>query len=171
MSLVLEFHDYIDGEFLLALMEKHRLLPDTAAHNPALLKLFAESSRCVSIRDETEYKVFLLETPINPGVIDLTCFILDRDVIKRRGEIESFQEELRAHWFSNGVRRVQGYIPITRKNTKRLFVFLGFIQETRDCGLRNLFKINGREESCIAMGLLPNDPIRTNDFKAEVMNA
>jgi hypothetical protein len=172
MSLAIEFHNDIDPSFVLAMMEKHRLLPDAMRANPATIAAFANASACIAITDDEDYKAFILETVLAEGVMDLTAFVLDREIIKKRGEIESFQYILRDKWFGSGeIRRIQTYIPITRKNTKRLFVYLGFIQETRDCGLRSLLKINGKEESCVAMGLLPGDPIRENVVQAEVIHA
>lgn len=165
MSLLsIQRFDKVSPEFLFELMSKQRLLPDTIANNPPVLVSIAENSKLTLIQDDESDKVLFLETRKARGILDLFVFIIDREVMKQKDEISALQKELREIWFatsSNDVRRVQAFVPVSRKNTKRLLLALGFVQETRDCGLRELLRFGPKVESSVVMGLLPSDPYRT----------
>lgn len=163
MSLTIQRFERVQPEFLFELMSKQRLLPDVITRNPPLLVNIAQNSKVTLVQGGGEDKILFLETAKAPEVLDLFVFIVDREVMKQKEDISALQTELREIWFEpvyHRARRVQSFVPASRKNTKRLLLALGFVQETRDCGLRELLKFGPKLEASIVMGLLPSDPYR-----------
>ena len=160
MSLVVTRHNGIRPDFLFEMMEKQRLLPEWVSINPSSIVDLANRCKVNTISEDEIIYAMMIEFIVMPGVKDLLVFVLDKGIMRRKDEIAELQDKLRANWFEEGMRRVQVSVPLSRKNTKRILLYMGFVQETRDCGLRNLMKYGPKQESCIIMGLLPSDPLR-----------
>lgn len=163
------FHDDIKPEFLYELMRKQRLLPDAYAKDPTLILNLVDRATTVSLSEGEELLGLVLGVKHTPEALNLMVFIINKSL--PWADLAGVQEQLRERWFEGAISRVQAIFPVSRKNTRKFLAHLGFIEETRGCGLRNTFNYGDHHEACTVMSLLPSDPIKTFHVERSVAHA
>lgn len=142
------------------LLRKHHLLSVALRLHPQLVAAMAAGSRVNVMHEDSEILGVMVETPLpDPTLLEVLIVPEVRRLHQAKDELAELSTRLRQSWFGNsGFRRIQAAIPSSRIHTKKIFKAMGFVEETRDCGLRNSVNLGKEYEAMTVLGLLPSDP-------------
>ena len=141
------------------LLRKHHLLSTALRLHPQLVASLSMASRVNLLHEDSEILGVMVETPMpDPAILEVMIVPEVRKLHQNRDELSELASRLRKSWFGNGFQRVQAVVPLSRIHTKKIFKAMGFVEETRDCGMRNSVNLGKEYEAMCVLGLLPGDP-------------
>jgi hypothetical protein len=159
-------------DVLIALLERHHLLPMSLRRDPTLAVGAAASCNCLRIDLGEEPGMLILEFPGGePGTARLEVIALQKRVDKRADDIKAKAHEFYNRWFTGyGLHRVETTVPSTRKQVPRVLKALGFVEETyRGVGIRNAVDFGKGPETLYLYSLTPNDVAPATEKEPETV--
>lgn len=148
------------ADMLFRLLERKHLLTLPVRNNPTLLVAPVMEADFYGFFDGDRVGAYLMEArSIDPGTLDLTLIPEDKTLCLHAHELLEISAGLRDRWFGQeGWSKVQASVAKSRKNACRTLSALGFVCETRGCGIRNGITLGKDPEPLHVYGLLPDDP-------------
>lgn len=157
-------------DVLVALLERHHLLPQSFRLNPSLVVGAAASCSILRIDMGGEISMVILEFPGGePGVARLEVIALQKRVDKKADEYKLNAKVLYDRWFNTyGLHRVETTVPASRKQVPRVLKALRFVEEThRGVGIRNAVDFGRGPETLYLYSLTPGDVADAADPQKE----
>lgn len=164
MAEKVEFHvEWIEEPMapvtLYRLLYKHKLLPE-ALEDPQVLIAFSRLTRTALIGHGGDIYAVLIEIRSDVSQMNLVLVPKVPMLVRWSEELHALIPQLRERWFKkDGVQRVEARVPMSRNQSIKSLLALGFTVETGPMGLRKAGHYQKRWEDLAILSLLDTDPI------------
>ena len=158
--------DQLTAVELFELLSKHSLIPQGIPCEIMLgaIKTLAENSAfCLVVDGEGDEALVLasaITAPYDANTLLFTWIPEVKRLHTRKADLATLAAELRAIWFTDGIKRVEARTTSTRTQTIRSLKNMGFRQETIDGGLRGAVDYGKGPEGVVILGMLNSDAPR-----------